>query len=40
LHGSAAHATTAAGGPDTAAIAARLDGLIAEIRALLRTQDM
>jgi hypothetical protein len=40
LHGPAAHATTAPGGPDTADIAARLDGLIAEIRTLLRTPDM
>jgi hypothetical protein len=39
LHTTAAHATTEAGGPDTAEIAARLDSLIAEIRALLRAQD-
>lgn len=37
LHSTAVQATS--DGPDTADIAARLDGLIAEIRALLRTQD-
>jgi hypothetical protein len=35
LHGAAARATSQGGSQDTAEIAARLDGLIAELRALL-----
>ncbi len=35
LHDTASRATSPAHGPDTAEIAARLDSLIAEIRALL-----
>jgi hypothetical protein len=40
LHPSGDRATSRANGPDTAEIAARLDGLIAELRALLRPQDL
>jgi hypothetical protein len=39
LHGAPPRATTPPGGSDTAEIAARLDSLIAEIRALLGPHD-
>jgi hypothetical protein len=40
LHGAAAQATRRGDGPDTAELAARLDGLIAELRTLLGAQDI
>jgi hypothetical protein len=39
LHGAAPRATSPDAGPDTAEIAARLDSLIAELRALLAPHE-